>query len=81
MLTALLVSTCFLTAVLFLVIASWMQGQAFRRAATANRVAAACCAVSGLVLPLREPAVPVAVLVAASLLGIASMYAVRVGRG
>jgi hypothetical protein len=81
MLTALLVSTCYLMAVLFLVIASWMQNQGFRRAATADRAAAACCAVSGLVLPLGEPAVPVAVLVAASLLGVTSMYTVRVGRG
>lgn len=81
MLTALLVSTCLFMAVLFLVIASWMQNQGFRRAATADWAAAACCAVSALVLPLGEPAVPVAVLVAASVLGVSSMYVVRVGRG
>jgi hypothetical protein len=81
MLTALLVSTCFFMAVLFLVIASRMQDYGFHRAATANRAAAACCAVSGVVLPLGEPALPVAVLVAATLLGVTSMHAVRIGRG
>jgi hypothetical protein len=81
MLTALLVASCFLMTVLFLVIASWLQNLAFRRAATAHRVAAVCCAVSGLVLPLRETALPVTVLAVASLLGATSLRAARVGRG
>jgi hypothetical protein len=81
MLTALLMASCFLMAVLFLIIASSMIDLAFRRAAVANLAAAACCAVSGLVLPLRETTVPVVVLVAATLLGVSSLRAVRVGRG
>jgi hypothetical protein len=81
MLTALLVAGCFVIAVLFLVVASSMQNLAFRRAAAANLAAAVCCAVSGLVLPFDDPVVPIAVLVAASLLGVASLRAARVGRG
>ena len=81
MLTALLMASCFVMAVLFLIIASTMIDLSFRRAAAANLAAAVCCAVSGLILPLREPAVPVLVLVAATLLGVSSLRAVRVGRG
>jgi hypothetical protein len=81
MLTALFVASCLVMAVLFLVIATWMQGQTFRRAAAANLAASACCAVSGLVLPLGESAVAVAVLAAATFLGASSRRAVRVGRG
>jgi hypothetical protein len=81
MLTALLVAICFFIAVLFVVIASWMQAQSFRRAARANVAAGVCCAVSAIVMPLGPPGVPVAVLVTAALLGATSMHAVRVGRG
>jgi hypothetical protein len=81
MLTALLVTSCLVMAVLFLVIAAFLQGQGFRRAARANLVAALCCAVSGVVLPMSEPVVPFAVLVTATLLGTSSLHAVRVGRG
>jgi hypothetical protein len=81
MLTALLVASCFLMAVLFLVIASWLQNLGFRRAAGAHRAAAVCCLASGLVLPLQETAVPAVVLAVATLLGATSLRAVRVGRG
>jgi hypothetical protein len=52
MLTALLVTSCFVMGVLFLVIASFLLDQGFRRAARANLVAALCCVVSGVVLPV-----------------------------
>ncbi|MGZ4604208.1 MAG: hypothetical protein ACXV0U_11510 [Kineosporiaceae bacterium] len=81
MLTALLVAGCFFTAVLFLVIASWMQTQSFRRAARANAAAGLCCGVSALALPLGPPGVPVVVLACAMLLSVSSLHAVRVGRG
>jgi len=81
MLTALLVTSCLVLGVLFLVIASFLQEQGYRRAAGANLAAALCCVVSGLVLPAGQPAVPFAVLVTATVLGATSMHAVRVGRG
>jgi uncharacterized membrane protein YvlD (DUF360 family) len=81
MLTALLVTSCLVMGVLFLVVASFMQGQGFRRAARADLAAAVCCLASAIVLPLGEPVVPFAVLVTATLLGTTSMRAVRVGRG
>ena len=81
MVTALLMASCFVMGVLFVVIASWMQTLGFRRAAAANLAAALCCVLSGAALPLGQPALPSAVLVAATLLGISSMRAVRVGRG
>lgn len=81
MITALLMASCFVMAVLFVVIASWMQARGFRRAAAANSAAAVCCAVSGVALPLSQPVLPSLVLVAATLLGVTSMQAVRAGRG
>ena len=81
MLTALLVTSCLVIGVLFLVVAAFLQGQGYRRAARANLVAALCCVVSGVVMPLGEPVVPFAVLVTATMLGITSLRAVRVGRG
>jgi hypothetical protein len=81
MLTALLVTSCLVMGVLFLVIASFLLDQGFRRAARANLVAALCCVVSGVVLPVSEPVVPFAVLVTATMLGVSSLRAVRVGRG
>ncbi len=77
----LLVLSCFLMAVLFMVIASWMQDQTFRRAARADLAAAACCAIGGLVLALGWQTVPVVVLAAATLLGASSLRLVRLGRG
>jgi hypothetical protein len=81
MLTALLVTSCFVLGVLFLIVASFLQAQGFRRAGRANLVAALCCVVSGIVLPMTQPVVPFTVLVAATLLGSSSLRAVRVGRG
>jgi hypothetical protein len=81
MLTALLMASCFVMAVLFLLIAWSLQKLSFRRAAAAHRTAAVCCLVSGIVLPLRETAVPVTVLAVATILGATSLHAVRVGRG
>jgi lipopolysaccharide export LptBFGC system permease protein LptF len=79
--TALLVTSCFVLGALFLVVASFLHGQQFRRAARANLAAAGCCLVSGLVLPTTQPVVPFAVLVAATLLGASSLRAARLGRG
>ena len=81
MLTALLVTSCLVMAVLFLVVAASLQAQGFRRASRANLSASLCCLVSAVVLPLGEPIVPFAVLVTATLLGATSLHAVRVGRG
>ena len=81
MLTALLVTSCFVMGVLFLIVASFLQGQGFRRAGRANLAASLCCVVSGVILPMTQPVVPFTVLVAATLLGSASLRAVRVGRG
>lgn len=81
MLTALLVTSCFVMTVLFLVVAASLQAQGFRRAARANLSASLCCAVSALVMPLGQPLVPFAVLVTATMLGVTSLHAVRVGRG
>jgi hypothetical protein len=81
MLTALLVTSCFVMGVLFLVVSSFLHGQGFRRAARANLEAALCCLLSGAVLPVTQPGVPFVVLVAATLLGASSLRAVRVGRG
>ncbi|HYJ76861.1 MAG TPA: hypothetical protein VEV65_14735 [Kineosporiaceae bacterium] len=81
MLTALLVTSCLVMAVLFVVIASFLQGQGFRRAARADLVAALCCVVSAVVLTRGETVVPFAVLVTATLLGTTSLRAVRIGRG
>jgi hypothetical protein len=80
-LTALLVTSCVVMGVLFLVVASFLQAQGFRRAGRANVSAALCCVVSGVVLPVTEPVVPFTVLVAATLLGGSSLRAVRAGRG
>ena len=54
MLTSLLVTSCFVMAVLFLVVASFLQAQGFRRAGRANLVAAICCVFSGVVLPMTQ---------------------------
>jgi hypothetical protein len=79
--TAVLVVSCFLMAVLFTVIASWMQDQAFHRAARANLAAAACCALGGALVPFGGQTLPATVLVLAALLGATSFHAARVGRG
>jgi hypothetical protein len=81
MLTALLVTSCFVMAGLFLIVATFLQAQGFRRAGRANLAAAVCCVVSGVILPMTTPVVPFSVLVAATLLGSSSLRAVRIGRG
>ena len=77
----LIIVSCFVMAGSFMVIASWMQDQAFRRAARADLAAAGCCAVGGLVVAMGAQTVPAAVLVAAALLGMSSFGMVRVGLG
>ncbi len=79
--TAVLVVSCMVMAVLFAVIASWMQDQAFRRSARADLAAAACCALAGALVPLVGPTVPAAVLVLAAVLGASSLHVARTGRG
>ncbi len=79
--TAVLVVSCFLMAVLFTVIASWMQDQSFHRSARANLAAAACCAIGGALVPFGGQTLPATVLVLAALLGATSFHAARVGRG
>ena len=79
--TAVLVVSCFLMAVLFTVIASWMQDQAFHRSARADLAAAACCAVGGALVPFGGQALPATLLVLAALLGTSSFHAARVGLG
>jgi hypothetical protein len=68
-------------AVLFTVIASWMEDQSFRRSARANLAAAACCALGGALVPFGGQMLPATVLVLAALLGATSFHAARVGRG
>ena len=79
--TAVLVVSCFLMAVLFTGIASWMQDQSFHRSARANLAAAACCALGGALVPFGGQTLPATVLVLAALLGATSFHAARVGRG
>ena len=81
MLTGILVTTCVLIAVLFTVLASWMQDHALHRSARANLVAAACCALSAAVVPLGGQALPAAMLVLAALVGAGGFHAARLGRG
>lgn len=81
MLTAVLVTSCFMMAVLFTIIASWMQDQSFRRAARADLAAAACCAFGGALVPFSAQAVPTVALLLAALLGATSFQAARAGRG
>jgi hypothetical protein len=68
-------------AVMFTIIASWMQDQGFHRAARANLAAAACCALGGALVPFGDQVLPATVLVLAALLGGTSLHAARVGRG
>ena len=68
-------------AVLFTVIASWMQDQAFHRSARAHLAAAVCCAFGGALVPFGGQALPAIALVLATLLGATSFQAARVGRG
>ena len=58
MLTGILVVSCVLMAVLFTVLASWLQDLALHRSARANLTAAACCAVSAAVVPFGGQALP-----------------------
>ncbi len=81
MLTAVLVASCFLMAVMFTVIASWMQDQAFHRSARANLAAAACCALGGALVPFGDQVLAATVLVLATVLGATSLRAAAVGRG
>jgi len=68
-------------AVLFTVIASWMQDQAFHRSARAHLAAAACCGLGGALVPFGNQALPATLLVLAALLGASSFHAARVGLG
>jgi hypothetical protein len=81
LLTAILAMSCVLMAVLFTVLASWMQDHALHRSARANLVAAACCGLSAAVVPFGGQALPATILVLAALLGAAGLHAARLGRG
>jgi hypothetical protein len=81
LLTGILAVSCVLMAVLFTVLASWLQDLALHRSARANLTAAACCAVSAAVVPFGGQAVPATILVLAALLGAAGLHAARLGRG
>lgn len=79
--TTVLVASCVLMAGLFAVLAAFMHGQAYRRAARADLAAGACCLLGAAVLPSGDRTLPVLTLVLATMLGSASLHAVRVGRG
>src|SRR4051812_15897624 len=81
LLTGILTATCVFIAVLFTVLASWMQDHALRRSARANLVAAACCALAAAVVPPGGQALPATMLVLAALVGAAGFHAARLGRG
>jgi protein-S-isoprenylcysteine O-methyltransferase Ste14 len=81
LLTAILVASCVLMAILFTVLASWMQDHALHRSARANLTAAACCAVSAAMVPFGGQALPATILVLAALLGAAGFHAARLGHG
>jgi hypothetical protein len=80
-LTGLLIVSCVLMAVLFTVLASWMRDHYLHRSARANLTAAACCAVSAVVLPFGGQALPATILVLGAVLGAAGLHAARLGRG
>ncbi len=79
--TSVLVASCIVLAALFGVIAAFMHDQGYQRAASANFAAGLCCLLGAVLLPSGSQAVPVATLVLASVLGVASLHAVRAGRG
>ncbi len=81
MLTGILVASCVLMAILFTVLASWMQDHALRRSARANLTAAACCAVSAAMVPFGGQALPATILVLGALLGATGFHAARLGHG
>jgi hypothetical protein len=81
LLTGILVMSCVLMAVLFTILASWMQDHALHRSARANLTAAACCVLSAAVVPFGAQALPATMLVLAALLGSAGFHAARLGRG
>ena len=81
MLTGILVASCVLMAILFTVLASWMQDLALRRSARANLTAAACCAVSAAMVPFGGQALPATILVLGALLGAMGFHAARLGHG
>jgi len=81
LLTGILIMSCVLMAVLFTVLASWMQDHALHRSARANLTAAVCCALSAAVVPFGGQALPTTMLVLAALLGGTSFHAARLGRG
>jgi hypothetical protein len=79
--TTVLVASCVLMAGLFALLAAWMHGQAYRRAARAELAAGACCLLGAAILPSGQQMLPVLTLALATVLGSASLHAVRVGRG
>ena len=80
-LTTVLVASCVVMAGLFAVLASWMRGQSYRRAARADLAAGVCCLLGAAVLASGDRTLPVLTLALATALGYASLRAVRVGRG
>ena len=57
--TTVLVASCVLMAGLFAVLAAWMHGQSYRRAARAELAAGACCLLGAAVLPSGQQMLPV----------------------
>jgi hypothetical protein len=78
-LTGILMASCVLMVILFLVLASWMEDHALHLSAQANLMAAACCAVSAAVVPLGGQTLAAMILVLAAVLGATGFNAARLG--